>query len=111
LPVGIIFVPLIEVTVRRFGIVQTLHFTNALGIVFGSLLLVPSLYVQAFNFLIFTCFRAYLYATLNTFIALTFVSFNSIHWYVYYKPTGYCIHHLTHTCFWNTHRACQPWVA
>ena len=40
--------------------------------VFGTLLLVPNLKVQAVNFGIFTGFRAFIYATLNTLIALTF---------------------------------------
>jgi MFS transporter, LAT3 family, solute carrier family 43, member 3 len=108
LPVGIIFVPLIETTVRRLGIVQTLHLTNVLGVVFGALLLVPSLHVQAFNFFVFTCFRAYLYATLNTFIALTFVRCNvSIPILIPF----FCI--FTHTAFlfYYIRRVYQPWVA
>ena len=72
LPAGIVFVPVIEFTVRRFGAVGTLHVTNGLGVLFGLLLLVPSLPVQAINFGIFACFRAFLYATLNTFIAFSF---------------------------------------
>jgi len=72
LPAGVVFVPLIESSVRRRGCVGTLHVTNALGAVFGLLLLVPSLSVQAVNFAIFACFRAFLYATLNTFIAFSF---------------------------------------
>jgi hypothetical protein len=116
LPVGIVFVPLIETTVRRWGIVHTLHLTNALGIAFGALLLVPSLYVQAFNFLVFTCFRAYLYATLNTFIALTFVSFFTS---VYNDHRNCCghlhSHHFLHSsvCFSESthHRVCRRWVA
>lgn len=72
LPMGVIFVPLIDGTVRSVGIVNTLHLTNVVGIVFGSLLLVPSLPVQGLNFVVFTGFRAYLYATLNTYVAVTF---------------------------------------
>lgn len=72
LPAGVVFVPVIEATVRQFGVVRTLQFTNALGVLFGTLLLVPSLYVQAANFVVFACFRAYLYATMSTFIAITF---------------------------------------
>jgi len=72
LPCGIVFVPFIERTITSWGILKTLHFTNGLGFLFGVLLWVPLLHVQLPNFGIFTCFRAYLYATLNSFIALTF---------------------------------------
>ena len=72
LPAGIVFVPAIEATVRRCGVVGTLHVANGLGVLFGLLLFVPSLPMQAINFGIFACFRAFLYATLNTFIAFSF---------------------------------------
>lgn len=72
LPLGVLFVPLIDGTVRAVGVVNTLHLTNGIGIVFGTLLLVPNLAVQGINFVVFTGFRAYLYATLNTYIAVTF---------------------------------------
>jgi hypothetical protein len=72
LPLGVLFVPLIDGTVKVLGVVNTLHTTNAFGVAFGVLLLIPSLTAQAINFLVFTGFRAFLYATLNTYIALTF---------------------------------------
>jgi hypothetical protein len=72
LPCGVIFVPFIERTVTQLGVVKTLHFANIVGTVFGVVLFVPMLPVQAVNFAIFTCFRAYLYATLNTMVAVTF---------------------------------------
>jgi hypothetical protein len=72
LPSGIIFVPVIERTIQRWGVVPTLHITNGIGVVFGTLLLIPSLRLQAVNFVTFTAFRAFLYATLNTFIAVSF---------------------------------------
>ena len=73
LPCGIVFVPLIEWTVTSCGVLQTLHITNAIGMTFGVLLWIPSLApVQVMNFALFTAFRAYLYSTLNTFIAVTF---------------------------------------
>ena len=71
-PMGIIFVPLIDGTVRYVGIINTLHLTNVIGTVFGALLLIPNLLVQGVNFVVFTGFRAYLYATLNTYVAVTF---------------------------------------
>jgi len=73
LPCGVFVVPFIDITLRSFGVVNTLQVTNGIGFVFGILLLIPScLPVQAVNFGIFTCFRAFLYATLNTFIAYSF---------------------------------------
>jgi MFS family permease len=72
LPCGIFFVPCIERTVTYLGIVNTLHTTNIFALVFGMGLFVPALPFQVGNFFIFTCFRAYLYATINTLIATTF---------------------------------------
>lgn len=72
LPCGIFFVPFIERTVTYLGVVNTLHTTNVFGLIFAVILLVPNLSFQAINFFIFTCFRAYLYATINTLIATTF---------------------------------------
>ena len=72
LPCGILFVPLIERTFSKLGVLMTLHLADFTGMLFGVLLLIPSLHLQVFNFVLFTCFRAYLYATLNTMIAVTF---------------------------------------
>ena len=72
LPCGIVFVPIIERTFTLLGVINTLHIADLLGIIFGIVLLIPSLQLQVINFIIFTCFRAYLYATLNTIIAITF---------------------------------------
>jgi hypothetical protein len=72
LPCGIFFVPFIERTITYLGVVNTLHTTNVFGLIFAVMLLVPNLSVQMINFFIFTCFRAYLYATINTLIATTF---------------------------------------
>jgi hypothetical protein len=72
LPCGIIFVPIIEYTVSNLGVLKTLHLTNALGVLFGSILFFPTLPMQLFGFAVFPCFRAFLYASLNTFIAVSF---------------------------------------
>ena len=72
LPCGILFVPFIERTVTSMGIVNTLHTTNTIALIFGAGLLIPVLSYQVANFFIFTCFRAYLYATINSLIASTF---------------------------------------
>jgi len=72
LPGGIIFIPLIDATIQKVGAVNTLALTNCLSLIFGAVLLVPNLAVQTVNFGMFACFRAYLYSTLNTYIADTF---------------------------------------
>ena len=72
LPAGIVFVPLVERSVQRLGVLGTLHVTNTLGLIFGSLVLTPWGSLQVLNFAVFTGFRAFLYATLNTFIAFSF---------------------------------------
>ena len=72
LPAGVVMVPFIEATVSRMGILPTLQLTNWIGVFFGVLLLVPSLSVQTLDFAVFACFRAYLYASYNTYVALTF---------------------------------------
>ena len=72
LPCGIFFVPFIERTVTYLGIVNTLHTTNVIALIFEASLLIPALSYQVVNFFIFTCFRAYLYATINSLIATTF---------------------------------------
>jgi len=72
LPCGVIFVPVIDYTVRRMGVLKTLHLTNLLGVIFGAFLCIPILGIQIATFGFFACFRAYLYATANTFIAVYF---------------------------------------
>ena len=73
LPCGIVYVPLIEGAIDKLGIVQTLYLTNGLGVIFGVILLLSkNLVVQALDFVIFTGFRAFLYASMNTAIAVYF---------------------------------------
>lgn len=72
LPCGVVFIPLIDYTIQRVGAVNTLNLTNVLSMAFGSVLLLPNLVVQVMNFGLFTCFRAYLYSTINTYTAETF---------------------------------------
>jgi len=72
LPSGILFFPLIEQTLVRVGITRSLHITNILGVVFGILVLIPSLKLQVFTFFVFTGFNAFLNSTVNTFIAVYF---------------------------------------
>lgn len=72
LPGGIIFVPVIDFSIMKLGLTSTLHLTNAFGIAYGILSLVKHLTVQLATFIFFTLFRAFLYATMSTFIAQIF---------------------------------------
>ena len=55
LPCGIFYVPLIEAAIDKLGIIQTMYFTNGLGVVFGAILFLSrNLVVQAFDFVLFT---------------------------------------------------------
>jgi hypothetical protein len=72
LPSGLIFVPIIDWTAKKLGVINTLRITNAIGIVFGMILLVPILSVQGLNFLLLTCYRAFVYAAISVFVAQTF---------------------------------------
>ena len=46
LPVGIAFIPVISIAVKRAGVINTLHITNAIGCVVGALVLVPNEQLQ-----------------------------------------------------------------
>eukprot|EP00948_MAST-09A_sp_MAST-9A-sp1_P003409 g3409.t1 len=73
LPAGIIFVPFIDGSVHYVGVKGTLWITMMWGFIYGGLVLIPSpLYVQIGVFFSFTCFRAFLYATMSTFICQRF---------------------------------------
>jgi len=56
----------------RLGVINPLPVTNLIGIVFGVILLVPILVVQGSNFLLLTCYRAFVYAVVSVFVAQTF---------------------------------------
>ena len=72
LPGGIIFIPIISWTVKRWGTVNNMQITNALGVLVGILSLVPSAKAQIATFAAFAAFRAYLYGVIATFIAEKF---------------------------------------
>eukprot|EP00934_Nitzschia_sp_Nitz4_P002240 Nitzschia sp. Nitz4//scaffold85_size83877//51426//52928//NITZ4_005235-RA/size83877-processed-gene-0.125-mRNA-1//1//CDS//3329559155//2240//frame0 len=72
LPFGVFFVPFIERTVTYLGMVGSLQTTNVLAMLFGVILWIPNLNVQAVNFFVFTGFRAFLYSTITTVVAVTF---------------------------------------
>jgi hypothetical protein len=72
LPAGFLFIGLISWTTTKYGLSGSLHVTNTLAIVIFAIDCVPSLKVQVFNFLLFACFRAYLYSVMADYIAKTF---------------------------------------
>ncbi len=72
LPAGIVFIPIIDATVERLGLIGALHTTNFMGVAYGSLALVANLPLQYAVFGFFTGFRAFLYSVMSTFNAQVF---------------------------------------
>ncbi|CAH0475791.1 unnamed protein product [Peronospora belbahrii] len=72
LPIGFLFVPSIDYLVETRGLSKALLFTNVLGVLYNVLELIPNLPVQCVAFLLFTAFRAFLYAIISAFTAKTF---------------------------------------
>jgi LAT3 family solute carrier family 43 protein 3 len=72
LPMGFLFVPSIDYLVETRGLSKALLFTNILGVLYNVLELVPILPLQCVAFLLFTAFRAFLYAIISAFTAKTF---------------------------------------
>jgi LAT3 family solute carrier family 43 protein 3 len=69
---GFLFVPAIDYIVEDNGLILSLLFTNGIGVLYNALALIPNLAVQCLTFLVFTCFRAFLYAVMSAFAAKTF---------------------------------------
>ncbi|POM80235.1 MFS transporter, LAT3 family, solute carrier family 43, member 3, partial [Phytophthora palmivora] len=72
LPMGFMFVPLIDYLVETRGLSKALLFTNILGVLYNVFQLVPVLPLQCVAFFLFTAFRAFLYAIISAFTAKTF---------------------------------------
>ncbi|KAG6976764.1 hypothetical protein JG688_00001033 [Phytophthora aleatoria] len=72
LPMGFLFVPSIDYLVETRGLSKALLFTNVLGVLYNVVELVPILPLQCVAFLLFTAFRAFLYAIISAFTAKTF---------------------------------------
>nr|CCA21094.1 conserved hypothetical protein [Albugo laibachii Nc14] len=72
LPLGFVFVPLIDCIVKREGLVYALTFTNTLGLLYNLLSFAPILPLQIVTFLLFAAYRAFLYAIVSTFVIRTF---------------------------------------
>lgn len=72
LPTAPLFIPIIDLSFSRFGIANVLQLCTAVGIVYGGLALVPSMYAQLATFLFFVMFRGYVYSSTGVFIAQVF---------------------------------------
>eukprot|EP00472_Partenskyella_glossopodia_P004462 CAMPEP_0197516792 /NCGR_PEP_ID=MMETSP1318-20131121/1722_1 /TAXON_ID=552666 /ORGANISM="Partenskyella glossopodia, Strain RCC365" /LENGTH=483 /DNA_ID=CAMNT_0043065817 /DNA_START=613 /DNA_END=2062 /DNA_ORIENTATION=+ len=62
-----VFIPAIVACARKYGLINTLQLTNALGIVAFGLALVPIIQIQMVTFVVFTAFRAFLYAIVSAY--------------------------------------------
>lgn len=72
LPVGFVFIPVINHVIMKYGFVGTFQLINALGFLFGFLTLIPVLPLQVVTFLAFCVFRAFFYSALSTYAAQVF---------------------------------------
>jgi len=64
---GFVFIPLINYCAKLTGILNTLQVTNAIGIAAFGLGLAPLLPIQILTFVVFTGFRAFLYAIVSAY--------------------------------------------
>ncbi|CAK4141126.1 unnamed protein product [Aphanomyces euteiches] len=72
LPLGFLFVPFIDFFVEKKGLAVSLHIATGLGVLFNVLAMVPILSLQSVVFILFTGFRAFLYAAISAFAAKIF---------------------------------------
>uniref|UniRef100_A0A7S4DT72 Uncharacterized protein n=2 Tax=Lotharella globosa TaxID=91324 RepID=A0A7S4DT72_9EUKA len=64
---GFVFIPLINSCAKRMGILNTLQVTNAIGIAAFALGLAQWIPIQMLTFVVFTGFRAFLYAIVSAY--------------------------------------------
>ncbi|TMW56445.1 hypothetical protein Poli38472_006455 [Pythium oligandrum] len=72
LPLGFLFIPVIDYVVEKKGLSVSLIATNLLGVIFNTLELIPNLPLQCITFFVFAGYRAFLYAITSAFAAKTF---------------------------------------
>ncbi|OQR86700.1 hypothetical protein ACHHYP_10280 [Achlya hypogyna] len=72
LPVGFVYIPLINLVIERGGLAVSMFVTTVLCISCLGLSFVPSLPLQVVAFVLFTGFRAFFYANNTAFAAQTF---------------------------------------
>lgn len=71
-PAGVIFVPLIDAALARGGYASSAYATVLVGVAYGALSCVHSLYLQAATAVLFTLFRASLFSVVAAFNADVF---------------------------------------
>lgn len=62
LPLGIVFQPLIDLCIEKFGLEGALTVSNILGLCYGVTMMIPNLELQIFTFILFSCHRAFLFS-------------------------------------------------
>lgn len=72
LPLGFVFVPVVDHVMTHKGLAFSLFFTNVLGAVYNILSLIRNLYVQCLTFVVFTGFRVFVFTVLSVYTAKTF---------------------------------------
>ncbi|KDO24627.1 hypothetical protein SPRG_10159 [Saprolegnia parasitica CBS 223.65] len=72
LPLGFLFVPVINHVVEDRGMPMAMYVTVGLGLLYNALALVPLLPLQVVTFGVFTAFRAFLYTVITAFAAKIF---------------------------------------
>jgi len=69
IPFGFLAIVAIEGCLRRFGLINTIHITTALGLTYNVLQLIPILAVQVASTVVYAAFRAFVYSVITAFMA------------------------------------------
>jgi MFS transporter, LAT3 family, solute carrier family 43, member 3 len=77
LPLGFLFIPVINYSLVTHGFMTTFRIISVLGVLYGGFVLVPSLESQVVTFLSFTAFRAFLFSVISTYFARMFGPINA----------------------------------
>ena len=77
LPLGFLFIPLINYFLVTYGFLITFRVIYVLGMLYGGFVLVPDLESQVVTFVAFTAFRAFLYSVIATYFARMFGPVNA----------------------------------
>ena len=72
LPLGVIFILLIDNMMSKYGFSTVFDLICILGMIFGLISLIPNLSVQLYAFIFYTAFRAFLYSAIATFNGYVF---------------------------------------
>ena len=67
LPLGVLFILIIDKLMSKYGFATMFEIICVLGMIFGSISLIPRLDIQIYAFFTYTAFRAFLYSAIATF--------------------------------------------